>query len=152
LCWEPDDLELLATSAYMLGRDGDYLSGLERAHHVYLETGEAPRAARCAFWLGMNLALRGEMGRATGWFGRVQRLLEREQHDCVEHGYLLLPVVVRHRAAGDYEAAYATATGGAAELVLSERTIDRHVSNIFTKLGVSSRAAAKAYAYEHQLV
>jgi DNA-binding CsgD family transcriptional regulator len=37
-------------------------------------------------------------------------------------------------------------------LVLSERTIDRHVSNIFAKLGVSSRAAATAYAYEHQLV
>jgi ATP/maltotriose-dependent transcriptional regulator MalT len=40
----------------------------------------------------------------------------------------------------------------AAELVLSERTIDRHVSNIFTKLGVSSRAAATAYAYEHALI
>ena len=40
----------------------------------------------------------------------------------------------------------------AAELVLSERTVDRHVSNIFTKLGVASRAAATAWAYEHQLV
>jgi DNA-binding NarL/FixJ family response regulator len=40
----------------------------------------------------------------------------------------------------------------AAELVLSERTVDRHVSNIFTKLGVSSRAAATAWAYQHQLV
>jgi DNA-binding NarL/FixJ family response regulator len=40
----------------------------------------------------------------------------------------------------------------AADLVLSERTVDRHVSNIFTKLRVSSRAAATAYAYEHELV
>ena len=40
----------------------------------------------------------------------------------------------------------------AAELVVSERTIDRHVSNIFSKLRVSSRAAATAYAYEHRLV
>ena len=40
----------------------------------------------------------------------------------------------------------------AAELVLSERTVDRHVSNIFAKLDVSSRAAATAYAYEHHLV
>jgi DNA-binding CsgD family transcriptional regulator len=40
----------------------------------------------------------------------------------------------------------------AAELVLSERTVDRHASNLFTKLGVSSRAAATAYAYEHRLV
>jgi DNA-binding NarL/FixJ family response regulator len=40
----------------------------------------------------------------------------------------------------------------AAELVLSDRTVERHVRNIFTKLGVSSRAAATAYAYKHQLV
>ena len=49
-------------------------------------------------------------------------------------------------------AAGATNRSIAAELVLSERTIDRHVSNIFAKLRVSSRAAATAYAYEHQLV
>ena len=40
----------------------------------------------------------------------------------------------------------------AADLILSERTLDRHVSNIFTKLGVSSRAAATAYAYQHGLM
>jgi DNA-binding CsgD family transcriptional regulator len=39
----------------------------------------------------------------------------------------------------------------AVELSLSERTIDRHVSNILTKLAVPSRAAATAYAYQHQL-
>lgn len=38
------------------------------------------------------------------------------------------------------------------ELVISERTVDRHVSNIFAKLDVSSRAAATAYAYEHDLI
>ena len=32
----------------------------------------------------------------------------------------------------------------AAELVISEKTVARHVSNIFTKLGLSSRAAATA--------
>lgn len=40
----------------------------------------------------------------------------------------------------------------AAELFLSEKTVDRHVSNIFGKLDVSSRAAATAYAYEHGLI
>jgi len=40
----------------------------------------------------------------------------------------------------------------AAELFISERTVERHVSNIFVKLDVSSRTAAAAYAYEHQLV
>jgi DNA-binding NarL/FixJ family response regulator len=38
------------------------------------------------------------------------------------------------------------------ELVLAEKTVHRHVSNIFTKLDVSSRAAATAYAYQHHLL
>jgi ATP/maltotriose-dependent transcriptional regulator MalT len=40
----------------------------------------------------------------------------------------------------------------AAALVVSERTVDRHMSNIFAKLGVSSRAAATAHAYDHGLI
>jgi DNA-binding NarL/FixJ family response regulator len=40
----------------------------------------------------------------------------------------------------------------ASDLVLSEKTVARHVANIFTKLGLSSRAAATAYAYEHDLI
>jgi DNA-binding CsgD family transcriptional regulator len=40
----------------------------------------------------------------------------------------------------------------ARELALSEKTVDRHVSNIFAKAGVSSRAAATAFAYEHKLI
>lgn len=39
----------------------------------------------------------------------------------------------------------------AAELSLSEHTISRHLQNIFAKLGVSSRAAATAFAFEHRL-
>jgi len=40
----------------------------------------------------------------------------------------------------------------AADLVLSERTVDRHVSNILAKLGLPSRSAATAWAYEQHLV
>jgi hypothetical protein len=57
------DLELLATTAYMLGRDDDFVSDLERAHHAYLDGGDPLRAVRCAFWLGINLATRGEKSR-----------------------------------------------------------------------------------------
>jgi len=117
-----EDLELLATSAYMMGRDDEWMSVLERAHHLYADAGEALRAVRCAFWVGINLALRGEVGPATGWLGRAQRLLEREGRDCVERGYLLLPVVFQHEATGDWEAACATAADAAE---IGERFGDR---------------------------
>ncbi len=54
--------------------------------------------------------------------------------------------VLRHLATGRTNRAIASA------LVLSERTVDRHVSNVYAKLGVSSRAAATARAYELHLV
>jgi DNA-binding CsgD family transcriptional regulator len=111
LCAE--DLDLLATSASMLGHDAAYVEILERAHHAYLDAGEALRAVRCAFWVGTHLAIRGEMGGATGWLGRAKRLVELEQRECVERGYLLVPQMMGQEAAGDYEAAYATAVEAA---------------------------------------
>lgn len=108
-----EDLELLALSAYMIGLDDEYQTALERAHHAHLDAGKAVRAVRCAFWLGLRLLFRGERGRATGWFARAQRLLERERGQCAERGYLLLPVVEQQFAAGDWEAAYVTATNAA---------------------------------------
>ena len=38
------------------------------------------------------------------------------------------------------------------ELVLSENTVARHLQNIFAKLGVSTRTAATAFAFEHHLI
>ena len=100
------DLELWATTAYLLGRDDEYRKTLERAHLAHLDSGECLRAARCAFWLGFRLAFRGETGPATGWLGRVQRLLEREGRPSVEEGYLLVWVAEQRLASGDGEAAY----------------------------------------------
>jgi DNA-binding CsgD family transcriptional regulator/tetratricopeptide (TPR) repeat protein len=109
-----EDLERLATAAYMLGRDDEQVDALERAHQAHLDAGDALRAVRCAFWLGIGLMLRGQLGRATGWLGRAQRLLDRETGDNVERGYLLVPVMIQETEAGDYDAAFATAAGAAA--------------------------------------
>jgi hypothetical protein len=108
-----EDLELLARSAYLLGRDDDYVSGLERAHHAYLDAGEAPRAVRCAFWIGHNMLFRGEAARARGWFSRAQRQLDQWERDCVERGYLLTPTWLEQMARGDWEAGRATAAEAA---------------------------------------
>jgi len=103
------DLERLATAAYMLGRDDESMGLLERAHHAHLAEGEDLLAVRSAFWVGMNLVMRDEVGPGAGWIGRAQRLLEREERDCVERGYLLLPVMFRHEAAGEFASAAAVA-------------------------------------------
>jgi DNA-binding NarL/FixJ family response regulator len=107
------DLQRLATAAYMLGRDDDYVAALERAHRASLDVGDPPRAARCAFWIGHHFLFRGETARATGWFARAQRLLDRAGPDCVERGYLLIPVWLAHMDRGDYRAGYATAVEAA---------------------------------------
>jgi DNA-binding CsgD family transcriptional regulator len=99
------DLELLAVSAYMIGRESDYLTLLERAYRRNLEAGDRLPALRAAFWLGVNLARRGEMGPAGGWLGRAQRLLDDEDRERAEHGYMLLPRVFELEAQGDWRAA-----------------------------------------------
>ena len=53
--------------------------------------------------------------------------------------------VLRHLAGGRTNREIADQLG------ISERTVERHVSNLYTKLDVSTRAAATAWAYEHDL-
>jgi ATP/maltotriose-dependent transcriptional regulator MalT len=108
---EVEDLELLATSAYLTGRELDFHKVLDRAHRAHRQAGDGVRAARCAFWLGLSLFLRGETAQARGWFARARRLVER--HPCVEQGYLLLPVAEQHLAKGNGKAARSTAADAA---------------------------------------
>jgi DNA-binding CsgD family transcriptional regulator len=119
---DAEDLALLSTTVLMLGRDDEAIGVLERAHHAYLERGEMLRAVRCAIWIGMNLAYRGSVGPASGWLGRAQRLLENELEETSERGYLLLPMVFRHEAAGDFEAG---ARVGGEAAAIGERLGDR---------------------------
>jgi DNA-binding CsgD family transcriptional regulator len=105
---EPDDLEHLAVAAYLLGRDADSADLWARAYHECLRLNETARAARCAFWLGLGLLLRGEVAGGSGWLGRARRLVDEMHLDCVEQGYLLVPVALQSMEAGDAATAETT--------------------------------------------
>jgi len=85
---EPDDLERLATAAYLVGHDDPSAELWARAHHELLGQGEPERAARCAFWLAFGLLNRGESARGGGWVARARRVLADLPEDRAEHGYL----------------------------------------------------------------
>ena len=108
-----DDLERLAMSAYLTGRDNQFHIALDRAHTAYLNADQPARAIRCAFWIGLTLLFRGETGRGTGWLSGARRLIERNKLDCVESGYLLLPEAEQRLGAEDHGAALAMATDAA---------------------------------------
>ena len=103
----PEDVERMAVAAHLLGRDSDSAELWARAHQEFLARGDARRAARCASWLAVRLLLAGEMARGGGWIGRGRRLLESEP-DCVEQGYLLLPMGLQFVFGGDSASAYST--------------------------------------------
>jgi DNA-binding CsgD family transcriptional regulator len=105
---EAEDLERLATAAYLIGRDDDGADAGARAHHAFLRRGSVERAVRGAFWLAFSLLNRGEAARGGGWLARARRLLDDLQQDCVEQGYLLYPVGLQRLVEGDAAAAAAT--------------------------------------------
>jgi DNA-binding CsgD family transcriptional regulator len=107
-----ENLELLATAAYLLGRVEDCMRALQRAQQAHAERGDLRRAARCAFWLGFHLINQRELAQASGWLARANRLLEHEQ-ECAERGYLLIPVALQHLIAGDDAGARRTAARAA---------------------------------------
>jgi DNA-binding CsgD family transcriptional regulator len=124
---------------------------------------EAPyEAARVRVLVGLGCRALGdeeaaamELDAARGAFAQLgaapdlARLatLDRRDAESKGHGMTARELqVLRLVAAGKTNHAIAT------DLFLAEKTVDRHVSNIYAKLGVSSRAAATAHAYRHGLL
>jgi DNA-binding CsgD family transcriptional regulator len=112
---EPDDLERLATAAYLLGRDGDSTDSWARAYRELLRRSDPGRAARCAMWLASGLLMRGELVPAGAWIARARGLLDDGERDCVEQGYLLVLLAYQRLFEGDATGACAI-FGRAAEV------------------------------------
>ena len=114
---------LLASAYAALGDEEGARMEREAALDVFEQLGARPDAERL-----LALAAREPAAVAAG--GLTGREVE----------------VLRQVAAGKTNRAIA------GELSISEKTVARHISNIFTKLDLSSRSAATAYAYEHKLL
>jgi DNA-binding NarL/FixJ family response regulator len=112
---EPNDLERLATAAYMMGRDDEHEACRERAHQAFLGRHDPEEAARSAFWLAFGLLQRGAAAPASGWLIRAERLLDDAHIDCVVRGYLLIPAAIQRVVRGEPAAAHAI-FGRAAEI------------------------------------
>ena len=99
-------LERWGLAAFLTGRDEESDSARERAHHAYLADDDIDGAARVGHWLGITLRLRGEHGRANGWFARVRTMLdERGIVDSVWHVCLRMSTGMDTLFGGDPAAA-----------------------------------------------
>jgi DNA-binding CsgD family transcriptional regulator len=107
---DADDVERLAMAALLSGRDDSATAAFERLYDLRIEAGDTLRAARTAIWLGLRLMAIGQIGHATGWLARGQRLVDAAEIDCAECGYLQLPVSFKAAVAGDHESAHAAAS------------------------------------------
>ena len=84
----PDDLDELATAAYLTGRDEEGFGLWARAHRASLHAGDMPGAARFGIRLAQCLAFKGDLARARGWVDRTRRVLDDAEAECVEQGHL----------------------------------------------------------------
>lgn len=124
---EAEDLERLATAAYLIGRDEECEAFTARAHQAFIDDGDREGAARAAFWLGFSLMERGAIAPASGWFARSGRLLDEAQLDCVVRGYLLIPVAIKCIVQGDPSAGHATFSQAAD---IARRFADRDLASV----------------------
>src|SRR5689334_15215373 len=110
----PEDLLLLAESAYLVGQDGESADAFARAYAGFVTAGAPRRAARSAFLLAFLRHNAGERARAGGWLSRARSLVARHALHGAEAGLL------------DSHEAHTTLQRGdaAAALDLAERAVD----------------------------
>ena len=144
------------------GRLREALTRLRAAWRRWLELDVPHEAARCRVQVGRACRALADENSALMEFEAARAVFaELGARSAVQ----ALDALIRPPAVGsagplsarEHEVLRLVAEGKsnraiAAELYLSEKTVARHLSNIFNKLGVTSRSAATAYAYQHALV
>lgn len=83
-----DEIDRLATAAYMTGRDRESFDAWARGHHLCLDEGDPVRAIRFGIRLAQALGFTGDIARSSGWVKRSQRLVDDTGIDCVERGFV----------------------------------------------------------------
>jgi tetratricopeptide (TPR) repeat protein len=83
----PEELALLAESAWFAGDPDAAIEARERAHTRYLEQGDKCRAAEIALQLALDHFERLESAIGNGWLGKARRLLEQIPNECAAHGW-----------------------------------------------------------------
>jgi ATP/maltotriose-dependent transcriptional regulator MalT len=145
--------------------DGDApsaLSLLRRAFAIWQQLEVPYHAARARILLGAACRSLGDTDTAALEFRAARSLLAQlgarpdlarlDSIECAEERASPQLLTSRELQVLRLVAAGTTNKSIARALSLSERTVDRHISNILTKLDVSSRTAATKYAYEHKLL
>jgi DNA-binding CsgD family transcriptional regulator len=168
---EVDAAWLRAAAAHALGAvaiaEGDHVAALPHLHaaqEVWREAGAPYESARTRELVAVACRALGdddgaalELGAAVAAFEQLGAVPDAERARALDAGAVDAGAVdaatevlsPRERQVLALVATGRTNRAVAAELHISEKTVARHLSNIFAKLGLSSRSAATAYAYEH---
>jgi DNA-binding NarL/FixJ family response regulator len=157
----PDALAAHASGAVLLA-EGDpraALTTLRRAHRSWRDLDAPHQAARVRLLIAVACRELGDGASAELEFAAARSALEElgarpdlERLARVAGSPRPGGLSRREREVLTLVAAGKTNRAIATELSISQKTVARHISNIFTKLGLSSRAEATAYAYRHGLV
>ena len=95
------DLEQLAVARFLIGEDDASRDAWAQCYQRHTSAREHAAAARCAFWAGFQAQLAGEMAQANGWLTRATQALSEFPDECVERGYVLIPMALGTAEGGD---------------------------------------------------